>query len=354
MGRAWWLETQQPREHFFHGGFLGKDNISIIDRNSDIPEGGWIAQADSAGWMAFFALNLLAMAVELERDEDASYFLRIFLSIRESLQELWNHEEAYYFDEVHLPEGECIPLKIRSMVGLVPLIAGMVVDPARLEKLPGVHQRLAKATAEIADLQPNADGKILLSAVPQDRVKHLLDVLLDPEEFRSPFGLRSLSKFHAEHPVTLELGDKTFKLEYTPSYSQNNMFGGNSNWRGPIWPPLNQLLIEALYMYDEYFGAHTIHREGNSVPLADTIFELVASLISIFKPDQTGHRPYLGDNEIFQQDARWHTMYWFHEHFHPETGEGLGATHQNGWTAFVASLIQNQSRGRLHLRALQT
>jgi hypothetical protein len=345
------LKTHQPEDHLFDGGFLGKDNISIVDRNNDIPEGGWITQVDSTGWMGLFALNMLAMAVELGDDEDADYFLNHFLSMRTSLQRLWDENDQFFYDVLALPDGERIPLKVRSLAGLIPLVAAMIIEPQSLDTLPGVQAHLRQLATEIADLEPNPNGCILLSVVPQPQLKHLLDVVLAPKEFFSPYGLRSLSKVHAQEPVKLELGDKSFELDYVPGNSKDKMFGGNSNWRGPIWAPLNHVFIEALYTYDDYFETDLIQHEDKPISLAEAAQQLVQRLTSIFKYDQRGYRPYLGDNQIFQTDANWHEMFWFHEHFHPETGEGLGASHQNGWTAFVAGLIQNQGRGRLSLKS---
>jgi hypothetical protein len=349
----WWLKTHQPEDHLFDGGFLGKDNISVVDRNNDVPEGGWIAQVDSTGWMAFFALNMLVMAVELAQDKDADYFLTHFLSIRKSLKRLWNKKDQFFYDVLTLPKGKRIPLKVRSLAGFIPLVAAMVIESQTLEKLPVVHTHLKNLASQLPDLKPNADGYLLLSVLTHSQIKHLLNGLFDPKEFFSSYGLRSLSKIHAKHPARLELGDKTFELDYVAGNSKDKMFGGNSNWRGPIWAPLNHVLIEALYTYDDYFKTNLIQHKGKGISPEKAARQLIQHILSIFKYDQHGHRPYLGENPIFQRDTHWQQMFWFYEHFHAETGEGLGASHQNGWTAFVAGLIKNQGRGVLSLKANQ-
>jgi hypothetical protein len=249
-----------------------------------------------------------------------------------------------------LPDGEQIPLKARSLAGLIPLVAAMVIELSALDTMPVLHAHLTALANEIADLEPNGNGCILLSVVPQPQIKHLLDVLFDPKEFLSPYGLRSLSKVHAEQPVKLELEGKTFELEYVPGNSKDKMFGGNSNWRGPIWAPLNHVLIEALYVYDDFFQMDLIRHEDKCISLKEAAHLLIQRLTSIFKKNQNEHRPYLGDNPILQADTNWHQAFWFHEYFDPETGEGLGASHQNGWTAFIACLIQNQGQGKLYLK----
>jgi hypothetical protein len=347
----WWLEAHQPEDYLFDGGFLGKDNISILDRSGDIPEGGHITQVDSTGWMTFFALNMVCIAVELSHEEDANEFLDHFLSIRKSLQRLWDKKDRFFYDVVQMPSGKRVKLKGRSLAGLIPLVAVMTIEPHALDKLPAVREHIEELARNRQDFAPNEDGMRLISALPQKQIKLLLDVLLDPEEFCSPFGLRSLSKVHKEQQVKLELEGKSFELSYAPGYSKQKMLGGNSNWRGPIWSPLNHVFIEALYTYHDYFKTPVVQQTGKRLTLEETAQQLVRRIMSIFEPDQHGHLPYLGNNQLFQKDPEWHDLLWFYEHFHAETGEGLGASHQNGWTAFVATLIQNQGRGKLSIRA---
>lgn len=350
----WWLKTHQPEDHLFDGGFLGKDNISILDRNKDIPEGGYITQADSTGWMAFFTLNMLAMAIELGNDADVEYFLHHFVAIRVALQNLWDDQDQYFYDVVRLPNGKSIPLKVRSLVGLIPLAAALVIDASMLKARPALRTRLTQLANETPDFKPNAQGSILLSVVPQAQLTHLFNVLLDTEEFLAPYGLRSLSKVHSEQPVKVTLNDKTFELEYVPGYSVDEVFGGNSNWRGPIWAPLNHLLIETLHVYHDYFKADLIQQGTMRLSLEQAAYDIVRRLILIFKRNDSGYRPYLGDNPLFKTDPRWQEMVWFYEYFNPETGAGLGASHQNGWTAFIAGLIHNQGRGRLPMKRKST
>lgn len=342
----WWLKTHQPEPYLFDGGFVGKDNISLLDRNADVPEGGWILQVDNTGWMGLFTLNMLAMAIELDQDKDAERFLEAFLNIRTALQSLWNKKDKFFYEVIRMPDGKRIPLKVRSFSSLIPLVAAMLFDPSVLEAeaLPRLRAAFEKAAKKEKEFSPGADGCVLLSLLPHDQIRHLLQVMLDPDEFFSPYGLRSVSKLHEEHPASVKVGEKTFDLQYEPGEASNSMLGGNSNWRGPIWAPLNQVAIEALHVYDEYFRTPFIQHKGDTITSGKAALDVIDRLTSLFELDEKKRRPYLGDCELFQQDPLWRDRIWFYEFFHADTGEGLGAAHQNGWTALIAKLIQDKGR----------
>lgn len=330
----WWFKTHQPVPYLFDGGFLGKDNISPIDRTNDVPEGGSISQADSTGWMTLFTLDMLCMAIELNRDEDAVMFLDHLLKLRTSLQTLWDSKDKFFYDIVHLPDGKNVPIKVRSVAGLVPLVAAALFDQQTIKALPQLHARLEQLGATNKEFRANEDGLILISALPHDQIEILLPVLFDSNEFYSPYGIRSLSKFHEKQPAKLELNGQTRELKYEPAESSDRMSGGNSNWRGPIWAPLNDVIAEALTVYHTYFKKWLIKQGHNSITLEQATKQLVGGMVSLFERDKNGNRIYLTKNELFK-DA----PHWFFEHFDGETGRGLGATHQNGWTAILGKLI---------------
>lgn len=340
----WWLKTQQHQQTgLFGGGFLGMDNISVFNRNADVPEGAWLAQADGTGWMALFSLNMLAIAVELGEDADAVAFLEHFLKIRRALLRLWDDKTRFFYDYLYLPGGRRMPLKVRSIAGLVPLVAAMAFDPIHLQALPRLQAKIDQLRQDDPDFQPGKDGCYLLAALDQNHIAALVKAVFDEDEFYSPFGIRSLSRYHEKHPVTCKIGGKTYALKYEPGDTADNMFGGNSNWRGPLWTPLNTLLSEVLYTYHTYFdGSLRVGRRR--FDFEQQAFDLVARLISLFKRNEDGMRPYFGSNTYFQTDPHWRDYVWFYEHFHAETGQGLGASHQNGWTAMVAKLLQTQGR----------
>ena len=337
----WWLKEHQPEEYLFDGGFLGKDNISVIDRNTEVPEGGAILQADSTGWMAHLTLHMLKMAAELERDEDAAKYLQHFLAMRTALDSLWDSRAKFLFDVVKLKNGKRVPLKIRSLAGLIPLLAAASFNMSGVEKLPKTRERLERLAQETGEFRPDAGGRVLLAALPQRRITQLLNVLFDADEFLSPFGLRSLSMVHDRQPVSLELEGKAHELRYEPGSSPDQTFGGNSNWRGPIWAPLNQVMVEALHAYRRHFPRPLIKRGKQRIRLEAAGRQLNARMISLFEYNRKGVRPCQGQDEYLQTAPDWQDYFWFFEYFHSETGHGLGAMHQNGWTATVAMLIQN-------------
>jgi hypothetical protein len=338
---AWWLKTQNQGEpYLFGGGFLGMDNISIFNRSEDVPEGGWLAQADGTGWMALFTLNLLAMAIELGEDADAAAFLNHFMQIRKALLSLWSDEDQFFYDLLYTPETGRMLLKVRSLVGLVPLTAALLIDPETIQGLPQLRASVEELQRDGITFEPGVNGCYLLAALSPEKIGALLKAVFDPDEFYSRYGIRSLSKYHDQHPVSYKIGDETFDLKYEPGESSKKLFGGNSNWRGPVWAPLNQLIVEALYIYHEYFGDPFREPANKPLSLDKAAGDLARRLISIFQRDADGRRPLHGDNEYFQFDPYWREYFWFYEHFQGDTGAGLGASHQNGWTVLVAKLIQ--------------
>lgn len=340
----WWLTTQMRGDHLFGGGFLGADNVSVFDRNKDVPEGAWLAQADGTSWMAFFVLQMLAIAVELGRDDEASGYLDHFLHICRALMQLWDDETEFLYDVLHLPGGQRLPLKVRSFIGLIALTAVLPLDVNALASLPRFQQQLRALSKLDPEFAPRADGHLLLMTLTRERIERLLKSVLDPAEFHSPFGVRSLSRYHETHPVTVELAGKQYTLKYEPGDSLSRMFGGNSNWRGPVWAPINQLMAEALYAYHDHFGRALLMPDGTAIELEAAALDLVQRLVSLFKPGLDGRRPFFGTEDYFQTDPHWRDYLWFYEHFHAETGEGLGASHQNGWTALIAKLLQTQGK----------
>jgi hypothetical protein len=337
----WWMKEHQPAVYLFDGGFVGKDNISVLDRSNDIPEGGQIHQADSTGWMAHFTLHLLKMAVELERDKDAEKYLRHFGRIRKALESLWDDKSDFLFDIVRLKDGTMIPLQVRNFAGMIALLAAAPFESHRFEKLPKARGHLEKLSDETGEMKAGADGRFLLAALSERRIAQLLNVLFDTEEFYSPFGLRSLSKIHERKPVALTLEGKEHKLQYEAGSSPDRTFGGNSNWRGPIWAPLNQVMIEALHVYSQHFQSPLIKRGSRRIKLETAANQLIERLIALFERDEKGVRPCQGHDDYIQTSGDWKDYFWFYEYFHSEKGYGLGAMHQNGWTAVIATLIQN-------------
>jgi hypothetical protein len=341
----WWLKNVQHQQtHLFSGGFLGMDNISLFDRNKEVSKGSWLAQADGTGWMALFSLNMLEIATELGQDEDAVKYLSHFVKIRRALLKLRDRNSHFFYDVLYPSSGKRVPLKIRSLVGLVPLIATTTLDPAKVEKLPRLQGKIEKLVKKEADFRPGASGCYLLTALRHDHIDKLLQAVFDPDEFYSAYGIRSLSKLHETQPVTLKLNGENHELTYEPGDSSSKMFGGNSNWRGPIWAPINQMVIEALHHYHSHFGEQGSIPGKLSMTYEEGAVALVKRLLRALECNSKGIRPFWGENEYIQTDPEWRDHILFYEHFHAETGQGLGASHQNGWTALIAKLIQTQGR----------
>ncbi|NIR47051.1 glucosidase [candidate division KSB1 bacterium] len=364
---TWWVNRKDEHgKNLFQGGFLGLDNIGVFDRSAPIPTGGHLEQADSTAWMGMYCLNMLAIAVELARtnpayEDVATKFFEHFIYIAHAMNHLgeddlslWDPEDGFFYDVLHAAEGHAIPLKVRSFVGLIPLFAVETLEPDLLEMLPRFRRRMEwfikyrpQLVQDIASLtEPGDGGRRLLSIVNKQQLHKILPRMLDPSQFLSKYGLRSLSWQHLHEPYTFHLDGQTYTVSYEPAESSTGMFGGNSNWRGPIWFPLNYLMIESLQKYHHYYGDDfklECPRYSNCWhSLQSVASELSKRLINIFLQDSQnfGCRPVFGDNKLFQQDKYWQGHVPFFEYFHGDNGAGLGASHQTGWTALVAKLLQ--------------
>jgi hypothetical protein len=355
---TWWTNNKDHGENnLFEGGFLGLDNIAPIDRSKIPPDLGYLEQADSTAWMAMYALDLLAMAVTLALhdrsfEDVAVKFLEHFLAIAHAANTagLWNEEDAYFYDVLHLTDGRDVPIKVRSLVGLVPIAAAIDVRDGILEQLPEFAERArwyVDAKPRLAtSLHVRTDGDRthrLLCLVSPERLVRVLEKMFDEDRLLSPYGIRSLSAWHRDHPFAFTTGDLVAYADYEPAESTSALFGGNSNWRGPIWFPLNALLVEALRDYDR-FSEGTLLVEypagsGVRISLGDAAADITRRLVSIFLPGPDGRRPVHGGYDLLATNPRWRDNIPFHEYFHADNGAGLGATHQTGWTALVAHLL---------------
>ncbi|MCW5768820.1 MAG: glucosidase [Phycisphaeraceae bacterium] len=367
MNFTWWVNRKDPHgKHLFSGGFLGLDNIGVFDRSAPLPGGVVLEQADATAWMAFFCTTMLAIATELAREnpayEDiASKFFEHFVAITDAMNTLggdglWDETDGFYYDQLRR-DDETLPLRVRSLVGIIPILAVEVLSDRELDRLPGFRARTAWFLKHRPDLAQHvacmeaSDGESVLRllAIPsRDRLKRVLRYLLDEEEFLSPFGIRSMSRVHREKPYVFDRGEHHLTVAYVPGESSTSMFGGNSNWRGPVWFPLNYLIIESLERY-HYFYGETLKVEfptgsGRLCDLREVADHLRARMISLFLPDASGKRPCHGDDERFRSDPHWKDLLLYHEYFHAETGKGLGANHQTGWTALVAQMYQDLAK----------
>lgn len=365
---TWWVNRKDADgNNVFQGGFLGLDNIGVFDRSAPLPTGGHIEQADGTAWMGMYCLNMLAMALELARtrpayEDMATKFFEHFLYIAEAInsrygdQGLWHEEDGFFYDVIHCPDGRYIPVDIRSFVGLIPLYAVETLEPELLEKLPRFKRRMdwfiryrPQLVKNIASLtRPGAGGRRLLSLVNQEQLTRVMAHMLDEGKFLSDYGLRSLSKEHEATPFTFSVDGQTHTVSYQPGESTSGMFGGNSNWRGPVWFPVNYLMIESLQKYYHYYGnslqVELPTHSGQRRNLEEVAARLSRNLIKIFLRDENGQRAFSGDRDIFQSDPHWRDYILFYEYFNGDNGAGIGASHQTGWTALVAKLIQ-QSGG---------
>jgi hypothetical protein len=376
MNFTWWVNRKDHAgRNVFQGGFLGLDNIGVFDRSKPLPTGGYLEQADGTAWMGMFSLQLMTIALELAREnrvyEDvATKYFEHFLYIAGAMNDiggegiaLWDEDDGFFYDVLQLPHGETRQLKVRSMVGLIPLLAVETLEPDLLDELPAFKRRLRwflENRPHLASLvsrwyEPGSGERSLLALVREDRMRRLLHRMLDPEEFLSPYGIRSLSRRHAAEPFMLRVEDETHMVGYEPAESRTGLFGGNSNWRGPIWFPLNYLLIESLREFHRYYGDGFLVEHptgsGDMLPLDRIADDLAARLISIFRRDEDGRRPAFGESEMMQRDPHWRDYLLFHEYFHGDTGAGLGACHQTGWTALVAPLLENGAGVRAEMAA---
>ncbi len=368
---TWWVNRKDPKgENLFSGGFLGLDNIGVFDRSKPLPNGGTLLQADGTAWMAFYCGTMLSIALELARGDgtqtDAAYedmaskFFMHFVQIADAMNHLggtglWNEEDGFYYDQVHA-DGRVIPLQTRSLVGLLPLIAVEVLEEETIKRLPGFYHRFQWFMKHRADLAGEisycevGDNRRLLAIPSRQRLERVLRYMLDENEFLSPHGLRSVSKFHGKHPYVFSAGGAEQRVDYEPAESTTYLFGGNSNWRGPVWFPINFLIVEALERYAHFYG-DTLKVEcptgsGQMMNLRKVSLELSARLAGIFLPDENGRRPCHGDDARFSTDPHWRNLVNFHEYFDGETGRGLGASHQTGWTALAIGCLADVARNR--------
>ncbi len=362
---TWWVNRKDAEGmNVFQGGFLGLDNIGVFDRSAPLPTGGFIEQSDGTSWMAMYTLNLLAIALELASKDSAyedvaSKFWEHFVYIANAMDHrgddgvgLWDERDGFFYDVLRLPDGTHYPMKVRSMVGLIPLFAVETLEPELLDKLPGFKRRLEwfvtnrpDLTAHLASMtEPGRGARRLLSIANPEQLRAILQFMLDEGEFLSPHGIRALSRAHNEHPYCLEVDGMRHCVDYEPAESTSGLFGGNSNWRGPIWFPVNFLLIESLQKFDYYLGpdfkVEFPRGSGTMLTLWQVSQELSMRLTSIFLRDGNGRRPVYGGIEKFQTDPHWRDLILFHEYFHGDNGAGLGASHQTGWTGLVSKLLQ--------------
>jgi hypothetical protein len=355
---TWWVNRKDAEgNNVFEGGFLGLDNIGPIDR-SVLPVDGALEQSDGTAWMGMYCLNLLEIAIVLASHDGtyedlATKFFEHFAYIASAIHErgLWDEEDGFYYDVLRTADGTRQPLRVRSMVGLLPLCAAMTLGEATLGRLPEFAGRFRWFVDNKREFAANVSHRLtrdggegrLLAMVHPDRLRRILARLCDEGEFLSPYGLRALAAGHREHPFSIDVAGMSASVGYEPGESTTGLFGGNSNWRGPIWFPVNYLVIESLRCYARYFGdGFTVdHPVGSGVPctLDEVADELSRRLVSIFLDDADGRRPVFGDDEKFQTDPALHGMIPFHEYFHGDSGKGLGASHQTGWTGLVANLI---------------
>jgi len=364
---TWWVNRKDVLgKHVFSGGFLGLDNIGVFDRSKPLPTGGHLHQADGSAWMGFFCATMLTIALELAAENPAyadmaSKFFEHYVEIADAMNSvgtngLWNEEDGFYYDHLY-ENGNAIPLKVRSMVGIIPLFTVTMIDDSILERLPGFRKRVNWFVKHRADQlkhvtymerdcdESDAPGGSRLLAIPsKERLQRILAYVLDEEEFLSPYGIRSLSKVHEKEPFVLHAGGQEHSVSYLPGESDSWMFGGNSNWRGPIWFPLNYLLVEALERYHRFYGdsfkVECPTGSGNLMNLRDVARELMRRQVKLFLRDKDGRRPCHGDDKRFQTDPHWKDLILFYEYFHGESGKGLGASHQTGWTALAARLLE--------------
>ncbi len=364
----WWVNRKDPDgRNVFQGGFLGLDNIGVFDRSAPLPTGGFLEQPDGTAWMGMFSLDMLAIALELAREEScfedlAVKFFEHFVHIAGALNDiggtgtsLWNEEDGFYYDVLRLPDGTARPLRVRSLVGLIPLLAVATIEPDVVAALPQFRAAMEWFLAERPELaclvadwdRPGAGGRHLLALCTPERVQRVAKHLFDPAEFWSDHGIRSLSRYHLAHPYVFTVNGVDYSVDYEPAESTSGRFGGNSNWRGPVWFPINFLMVEALQRFHHYLGPGVTIEcptgSGNQLTLWEVAAELQRRLISIFLRDSGGRRPVFGPYERLQTDPLWRDYLLFHEYFHGDTGQGLGASHQTGWTALVAKLIEQHA-----------
>ena len=361
---TWWVNRKDLEgRNVFQGGFLGLDNIGVFDRSSVLPAGGHIEQSDGTSWMAMYSLDLLAIAMELAHEDPtyedvASKFWEHFVYIAQAINDvdedgvsLWHAEDGLFYDVLHMADGERFPMRVRSMVGLIPLFAVQVLEPELLRRMPAFKRRLDWFISNRPELTQNMacmrrEGMLerrLFSITSQEQLQRILRVMLDESEFLSSYGIRALSRRHLDEPYRLTIKDMEHSVHYEAGESSTGLFGGNSNWRGPIWMPVNYLLVQALRRFYVYYGdqlkVECPTGSGEFLNLDAVADEITRRLIRIFQRDENGNRPVLGQNRMQQTDPYWRDLLPFHEYFHGDSGGGVGASHQTGWTALVSCLI---------------
>ena len=365
---TWWVNRKDANgRHLFTGGFLGLDNIGVFDRSKPLPVGGTLEQADGTAWMAFYCGTMLSMALELAQEEPAyedlaSKFFEHFVHIADATNNLggmglWDEEDGFYYDQLRL-KGESIPMRVRSMVGLIPLVAVEVLRGDVIDRLPDFKKRmlwfmdnradLAKTISYMSHENGTKDDRYLLAIPTRGRLERILEYLFNEDEFLSPFGIRSMSRTHKNNPFHFITEDTGYSVGYVPGESDSYLFGGNSNWRGPIWFPVNYLLIEALERYDRYYGDTLTVKHpmanGGKVRLKDAADDIRRRLVALFMKDQNGQRPCHGNDPRYANDPNFKDLLLYYEYFHGDTGRGLGASHQTGWTALVSQCLNDRAR----------
>ncbi len=362
---TWWINRKDPTgRNVFEGGFLGLDNIGVFDRSAPLPTGGRLEQSDGTAWMAFFAQSMLGMAIELSGHDPvyepmvlkfAEHFAFIAAAmdrIGDNHDELWDETDGFFYDVLRLPDGSAQRLKVRSIVGLLPLCATAILPLERVQLRDDLLARVGRRLAAMPDLLatihdprvPGVNGRRMLSVLDGDKLRRVLARMLDEDEFLSPHGLRALSRYHLDHPFSLDVHGQDYEVRYLPAESDSGMFGGNSNWRGPVWFPINFLILRGLLNLYTYYGEdYTVEcptGSGRQCTLFEVAVELGRRLETIFLPGPDGHRPMYGGTEAFQNDPRWKDLLVFNEYFHGDNGAGLGASHQTGWTGLIARIVQ--------------
>jgi hypothetical protein len=361
----WWVNRKDAEgKNIFQGGFLGLDNIGVFDRSSMLPTGGHIEQSDATSWMGMYCLNMLAIALELAREnssyEDvASKFFEHFVYICHAMNhlgcgdtELWDDQDGFYYDVLHLPNGDHVPMRVRSMVGLIPLFAVETLDSEVIDELPSFKRRMQwfienrPDFASHVETRTDEDGRVrrFMSLVNRDRLRSVMRYMLDENEFLGPHGIRAVSRHHRDNPYVINVNGAEYRVDYEPAESSTGLFGGNSNWRGPVWFPVNYLIVESLQKFHHFLGedfkVEFPHGAGEKKHLWDVAGEISRRMTRIFLRDGDGRRPVFGGVDKFQRDEHWRDHVLFYEYFHGDNGAGIGASHQTGWTGLVAKLIQ--------------
>ncbi len=369
----WWVNRKDELgNNIFQGGFLGLDNIGLFDRNTQLPPGWVLGQADGTSWMAMYCLNMLGMALELAVDDPAyedvaSKFWEHFVYIAHAMHHmgedgfnLWDEQDGFFYDAIRRPDGSHEPIRIRSAVGLIPLSAVVTGDTRLMERFPGFLRRMKWFATNRPDLigscasmtRRGGSARVLFSLVTPDQLRRVLRFMLDESEFLSPHGIRSVSLYHRDHPYAANTGGVEHRMTYEPGESTTGVFGGNSNWRGPIWFPINYLVLESLRRYHQYLGdefqVECPTGSGRMMTLLQVFEELSRRLATIFLPGKGGGRPVFDGIEIYRDDPHWRDLVLFHEYFHGDTGKGLGASHQTGWTGLVAKLLDELAGETFH------